>query len=102
MTFCFNPAVHARRVKSEGAKGLLVRGPDRDEFQGWVLLNVLMSHGIADGQLPTALGPASGKNLLAVFGLHSGSKTMFIDPFSVSGLKSSLHGLGPAFTFKGR
>ena len=83
-------------------RGCLCVGRTVTNPRGGFVLNVLMRHRIADGQLPTTFGPAPGKNLLAVFGLHSGSKAMFIDPFSVPGLKSSLHGHCPAFTFKGR
>ena len=50
-----------------------------------------MSHGIADGQLMTALGAATGKHRSTIFVGHAGAEPMLVDSFPIARLIGSLH-----------
>jgi hypothetical protein len=55
-------------------------------------LDVLVGHGIADGQLVATLGATAGEDGAAILGGHAGTEAMLVDALPVAGLKSSLHG----------
>lgn len=55
-------------------------------------LDILVGHGIGNGQLMPTLGTTAGENGAAILIGHAGAEPMLVHSFPVSGLKSSLHG----------